>query len=644
MEASLLRKVRAKEFHGAGFSKRNAEEIAPNLTKVINLSNHVTNWIITEILKMKTVEEMAEMISKFIKVGKHMQQMHNFSGVCEISSALNNAAIAKLKAAWQILPPKTKEVMDEINEAVSPLAHYKNYREAFKARDPEQPCLPILVATLADLIVFEEVLNSKLPDGSVNWNKMTKVAERIWETVALNCVYPIRPVPELIQYIESSAAWRESATTCAIADLKMKEITKANDKTAENKKSKRRSTSSFSLVIEPSEGPKDELSESDWKILLTGSQPIKFKNGEVILKTGIPNEHLFRIKEGKVKVVKEIDGNMIAVATMGDGAMFGEISMLNRSQKGTTTASIVADGEVEIWQLQIDFVLHMLESKPALAEKLHRILAIKLARRLRDLGSKKPEPSARRDEPKEERDKDKRKKKEEEEKKEPEAETPNSKFNKKFKLDGEVIIRELECSYKGSMTMHGSLFISQNYIGVDFSMFGSKKREAIPFSSITGIIKSKKNINITAGDKSLVFSGFADYDDAFQFIRSIWTQVQKTSAGGSAAAVKPKPSPKKDSPDADGADEGNKWLPSTADWELILKGARTATFKKDDVIIREGEQFRRIFQLFRGECRFEKVIDGKSKVLGKMGKDGKDDNLFGEIVRLNISIKFTLAS
>jgi hypothetical protein len=182
-------------------------------------------------------------------------------------------------------------------------------------------------------------------------------------------------------------------------------------------------------------------------------------------------------------------------------------------------------------------------------------------------------------------------------------------------------------------------------------MFGSKKREAIPFSSISDIKKSKKNINITAADgKSLLFTGFADFDDAFQFIRSIWTQVQKSAAAGKPAdaAKKPStPSKKSDSKsaskaggDADGEDgaeggdgEGNKWLPSPEDWDLILKGARTVTYKKDDVIIREGEQFRRIFQLARGECRFEKVIDGKSKVLGKMGKDGKDDNLFGEIVR-----------
>ena len=105
--------------------------------------------------------------------------------------------------------------------------------------------------------------------------------------------------------------------------------------------------------------------------------------------------------------------------------------------------------------------------------------------------------------------------------------------------------------------------------------------------------------------------------------------------------MKKKRSTKRDSPITSG--EGNNaadasdrynWLPSEEDWQLILKGARSVTYKKDDVVIREGEQFRRVFQLARGECRFEKVIDGKTRVLGTMvAKKDQNDNLFGEIVR-----------
>lgn len=673
MESLLLRKVRAKEFHGTAWAKRDAEVRAPNLTKVINMSNQLSNWMITEILKLGTVGEMAEAIIKFIRVGKHFVQMNNFSGAMEVATALNNSAIGKLKAAWAALPPKTKAELDELNELTSPLGHYKNYRAAFANRDPEQPCLPILAATLSDLNGFEEVFSNAMPDGSVNWKKMSRLADRIWENVSLNCIYAFRPAKELIDYIESAFVWRESATTCAIADLRMKEIAKQGDKAAQDRRIRRKSTSSVNLS-EQLDGPKEELSEREWQILLTGAQPKKFKAGQFILKAGSANEHLFRVKSGKVKVMKEIDGQEVGVATMGENAMFGEVSMLLRSQKGTATASIVADGDVELYQLQIEFVLQLLEAHPNVAEKLNRILAIKLARRLREVGTKKapppPSPSAGSESqaqgaasPALKDSKSKRSLKKDaadsapmestpEEESRPKdsgadkSDSPDAKFNKMFKLDGEVIIREIECSFKGSITMHGSLFVSQNYLGANFSMFGFKMREALPFSSIKDIKKSKKNINIVLNEDGKVYSftGFQDYEDAFQFIRSIW----KHQSGQKAPAAPTKSSKKDKAPDAAAAsstsspagddeetptsgDASNKWLPSAEDWDLILKGARTVTYKKDDVVIREGEQFRRIFQLARGECRFEKIIDGKSKVLGKMGKDSKDDNLFGEI-------------
>lgn len=667
MEATLLRKVRAKEFHGTAWAKKDAEVRAPNLTKVININNQLSNWMITEILKLGSVGEMAEAIIKFIRVGKHMVQMNNFSGAMEVATALNNSAIGKLKAAWAAMPPKTKSELDELNDLTSPLGHYKNYRAAFAARDPEQPCLPILAATLSDLNGFEEVFSNNMPDGSVNWKKMSRLADRIWENVSLNCMYNFRPLKEIADYIESSFVWRESATTCAIADLRMREIAKQGDKAAQDRRVRRKSTSVANLA-DQLDAPKEDLSERDWQILLTGSQPKKFKAGQVILKAGAANEHLFRVKSGKVKVMKEIDGAEVHVATMGENSMFGEVSMLLRSQKGSATASIVADGEVELYQLQIEFVLQLLEAHPNVAEKLNRILAIKLARRLREVGTKKTPPPSNgagsdsqasgANSPQLKDSKSKRSLKKEaeaqlestpeEEKRvkesgEKNADSPDAKFNKMFKLEGEVIIREIECSFKGSITMHGSLYISQNYLGANFSMFGFKMREALPFSSIKDIKKSKKNINIQLNEEAKVFAftGFQDYEDAFQFIRSIWKHQsgQKAPAAPAARTSSSSSSTRKDKAaegDDDEAapttgDSTNKWLPSVEDWDLILKGARTVTYRKDDVVIREGEQFRRIFQLARGECRFEKIIDGKQKVLGKMGKDSKDDNLFGEI-------------
>jgi CRP-like cAMP-binding protein len=90
----------------------------------------------------------------------------------------------------------------------------------------------------------------------------------------------------------------------------------------------------------------------------------------------------------------------------------------------------------------------------------------------------------------------------------------------------------------------------------------------------------------------------------------------------------------------DSASKVFKVLPPE-DWDLILKGAKCISVRKDEVIIAQGEHYQRIYQISRGVCRTEVKIlhfinfyifvqiqqEGKRVVLGKMGQG----ETFGEI-------------
>ena len=59
------------------------------------------------------------------------------------------------------------------------------------------------------------------------------------------------------------------------------------------------------------------------------------------------------------------------------------------------------------------------------------------------------------------------------------------------------------------------------------------------------------------------------------------------------------------------------------DWDLVLRDAKLIKFKKDEIIISEGDYFQRIFQLSAGRCRAEK----RGAVLGYIDQH----ETFGEI-------------
>lgn len=70
----------------------------------------------------------------------------------------------------------------------------------------------------------------------------------------------------------------------------------------------------------------------------------------------------------------------------------------------------------------------------------------------------------------------------------------------------------------------------------------------------------------------------------------------------------------------------------------MLKGAKSISYAKDQVIVAQDENFQRIYQISRGRCRIEVIQDDKPVVLGWMGAG----ETFGEVSILVLSIVIIL--
>jgi len=113
----------------------------------------------------------------------------------------------------------------------------------------------------------------------------------------------------------------------------------------------------------------------------------------------------------------------------------------------------------------------------------------------------------------------------------------------------------------------------------------------------------------------------------YDLIFGIWSSNSKgVRRGDSSSAHIAERSRSVSLVDDDPMNSGSTTL-TNVDWELIIKGARTITYTKDDVIIEEGQKYQRIYQINKGICRIEKIKNGKNVVLGHMGVEES----FGEI-------------
>lgn len=104
-------------------------------------------------------------------------------------------------------------------------------------------------------------------------------------------------------------------------------------------------------------------------------KPVRFHQGEIILREGDTGEEMFFIESGRVRVARGKGPNALVLAELGAGDHFGEMALLTGMPR---TASVTALSELNLWALsQADFD-DLVTAYPNLALALSRQLSQRL--------------------------------------------------------------------------------------------------------------------------------------------------------------------------------------------------------------------------------------------------------------------------
>ncbi|KAA0186828.1 hypothetical protein HAZT_HAZT011552 [Hyalella azteca] len=187
LEFDLYKSVKPSELVGNAWTKKDKEQRSPNLLKMIHHTNKVTRWVMRCIIDCENFEERVAAMSRVVEIMIMFHDLNNFSGLFEMSSALESASVHRLeltKAKLNFLfyaqevkrrmPVTQKSVYEEAMELGK--NHCKKYLEKLRSINP--PCVPFFGMYLTN-IMHIEVGNpdSLLPHNLVNFSKRRKVAE-----------------------------------------------------------------------------------------------------------------------------------------------------------------------------------------------------------------------------------------------------------------------------------------------------------------------------------------------------------------------------------------------------------------------------------------------------------------------------------
>lgn len=103
-----------------------------------------------------------------------------------------------------------------------------------------------------------------------------------------------------------------------------------------------------------------------------------YKDGETIVEEGMQSRTMYVIQCGKVKVVKNDKGSETVLALLGEGDIFGEMSLFDASPR---SATIKAVGEARVLAIEYEGLLKRIKVDPTLALRMIK----QMSQRIRDL-------------------------------------------------------------------------------------------------------------------------------------------------------------------------------------------------------------------------------------------------------------------
>ena len=103
----------------------------------------------------------------------------------------------------------------------------------------------------------------------------------------------------------------------------------------------------------------------------------RFVDGQILFKEGDASDGVFRLLSGSVDVVRELDGDIVLLGTVGVGELIGEMGVVESRPR---SATVRATSEVEAEFLKPTEFLDQIASSPQAARELIR----RLSQRLRE--------------------------------------------------------------------------------------------------------------------------------------------------------------------------------------------------------------------------------------------------------------------
>lgn len=167
IELQLLKSVPASEFLGCGWTAFDRWDRAPNIMKMTDHFNLISQWIVASLVLAKDLDARVELVNVWLKILDAACEILNFQLIFIIFGAFCNPLVSNLSKMWETVFQKeeSKQIYDKVTQLTNPSARFLNYRNELE-KYPHEVVVPYIGPMLTSLVYISDGNPSKksIPD------------------------------------------------------------------------------------------------------------------------------------------------------------------------------------------------------------------------------------------------------------------------------------------------------------------------------------------------------------------------------------------------------------------------------------------------------------------------------------------------
>mmetsp|Transcript_37216 Transcript_37216/g.93413 ORF Transcript_37216/g.93413 Transcript_37216/m.93413 type:complete len:766 (-) Transcript_37216:192-2489(-) len=415
----------------------------------------------------------------------------------------------------------------------------------------------------------------------------------------------------------------------------------------------------------PETDPSDHLrlQARDWKLLLCTAGLTTYSVGDQILQQSRPNDCLYKIISGSVRVEsvfkREGLSRMLPLATLNAPSVFGELSLLDF--EGVTTARVMADTQTTIAKIPIPSLTKIFDADHDLMLRFFKHLAHHLATQLNSVHKRSlttdqlatsSDLNLIQAHPTEQLTANQVSllnmlegmsfvEEEDDQAVESVFFAPRRRLEhaqSSPELDGQrVIAQYMACVTRRMIRSHGTLFVCEKMVVFSCRVFNLRTRDHISYDSLKEVTQ-KKDVLVLRTSKTCLKLRLPEVAHVTELIQQLWhgseerKTVQRTNSDAAMSAVlKSEASTSSKSPEVVSKTFFSNPIAAIAlsrsDWEEVLGSAKSVTFAKDEIVVKENSLTTALYQISCGKCMVWKSVNGEDTRIGSMSVG----ELFGDV-------------